>query len=756
MKGLVAWTLGRKILAGFAVVLALLAVVAGIGFYTQKTVFREAGSLAEVNALAVATLDARVMEKDFARLGRPQFAESVLATLGDLKERARAFGARSTDGDDREFMTALLSSAEGYETAFRSFVSLAREREERLGRMTEAAESAQEKARAVGAGQKQILMEAMENATETVAEKIEIANEVNALLQAILENRAIRVGLTHQFFDAQLRRWETGNESIFDLVDSLKYRLEKEPSGIAQADAIETAYREHVEAFQAYLSFPSTERLNTAEAKGMEAVQAVRFLRVDQHDLLAAAQDDAADIIEDSLLRSGAAEDIIRRLGQARQIESQAVRTGDEAGIGRLMESIDGIETAASDLKETVTDEGSAGRMEAVLQAVGSYRQSLADCARLTARQQEAESKMVDAAAAIQELCDAARRNQDESMGARARFAAALAFGGTLAAIAVGLLLAVLITRSITRPLARAIRGMSGGAEQVASASHQISQASQSLAEGATEQAASIQETAASLEEMASAARRNAEHAGRATELMEATRRMVEKADRSMAELRRSIEGITTASDETRKIVKTIDEIAFQTNLLALNAAVEAARAGAAGSGFAVVAEEVRNLALRSAEAARRTAGLIDDTVGRVRTGGELVEITNADFSAVAKNTEEVDRLVHDLAAGSREQANGVDQINRAVGEMDRVTQQTAASAEESASSSRELDTESDRLRDLVSELHHLVGGGGRDGFGEKRRDAVAAGLPGRIIEKAGALAGQVTALNPFRKAAAG
>jgi len=171
------------------------------------------------------------------------------------------------------------------------------------------------------------------------------------------------------------------------------------------------------------------------------------------------------------------------------------------------------------------------------------------------------------------------------------------------------------------------------------------------------------------------------------------------------------MEEITTASEETSKIIKTIDEIAFQTNLLALNAAVEAARAGEAGAGFAVVAEEVRNLALRAAEAARNTSGLIEGTVKRIREGSEMVLSTNDAFKEVAGSASRVGELVSEIAAASQEQAQGIAQINRAAAEMDKVTQQTAANAEESAAAAEEMNAQAQQMKYIVTVLVGIIGG---------------------------------------------
>jgi methyl-accepting chemotaxis protein len=205
--------------------------------------------------------------------------------------------------------------------------------------------------------------------------------------------------------------------------------------------------------------------------------------------------------------------------------------------------------------------------------------------------------------------------------------------------------------------------------------------------------------------------RQNADNATQADSLMKNANATVEKANTSMGRMTVSMQEITKASEETSKIIKTIDEIAFQTNLLALNAAVEAARAGEAGAGFAVVADEVRNLAMRAADAAKNTAGLIEGTVKKVQEGAELVGTTNEAFSEVAANSGKVGQLVGEIAAASSEQAQGITQVNQAVGDMDKVTQQNAASAEESASASEEMSAQAESMKQFVGQLVALVRG---------------------------------------------
>ncbi|MBI5592766.1 MAG: CZB domain-containing protein [Deltaproteobacteria bacterium] len=279
--------------------------------------------------------------------------------------------------------------------------------------------------------------------------------------------------------------------------------------------------------------------------------------------------------------------------------------------------------------------------------------------------------------------------------------------GGTLFALALG----IILSRSIVKPVNRVISGLAEASDQISSAAGEVSAASQSLAQGSSQQAASVEETSSSLEELSAMTKQNASNARQVDSLMKKANQVVNKADTSMSQLTTSMQEISKAGEETSKIIKTIDEIAFQTNLLALNAAVEAARAGEAGAGFAVVADEVRNLAMRAADAAKNTATLIEGTVKKVSDGTAIVKTTNDAFKEVAVSTAKVGELVGEIAAASTEQAQGIEQLNTAVTEMDKVTQQNAANAEESAAASEELNAQAEEMKGFVAELTAVVGG---------------------------------------------
>jgi len=264
---------------------------------------------------------------------------------------------------------------------------------------------------------------------------------------------------------------------------------------------------------------------------------------------------------------------------------------------------------------------------------------------------------------------------------------------------------------------------------QVASAGSQITSSAQSLASGSSEQAASLEEVSASVHVFASMAQQSASNAGEARSLAASARADTQEGSARMGRLTTAVNEIKQASAATARIVKTIDEIAFQTNLLALNAAVEAARAGDAGRGFAVVAEEVRSLALRAAEAAKSTSGLIEEGQAAAARGILLNGEVTQSLDRIGAQIVRVAEVTAEISASTEQQVDGVTQIKQAVDQINIVTQQVAANAEESASAATELESQAQTLRDMVAAFRLTDAPAGRSA-GHGRTDAIGAGRP--------------------------
>jgi methyl-accepting chemotaxis protein I, serine sensor receptor len=274
--------------------------------------------------------------------------------------------------------------------------------------------------------------------------------------------------------------------------------------------------------------------------------------------------------------------------------------------------------------------------------------------------------------------------------------------------------------RSMDQRLVSIVGEVRHGSTAVSSASQQISRGNDDLSQRTQEQASSLEETASSMEEMTSTVKQNAENASHANQLARGAREQAERGGEVVAQAVTAMREINTSSRKIADIVSLIDEIAFQTNLLALNAAVEAARAGEQGRGFAVVATEVRNLAQRSAGAAKEIKGLINDSAEKVRTGSELVDQSGKALAEIVDSVKKVTDIVAEIAAASHEQSAGIDQVNHAVLQMDEMTQQNAALVEEAAAAAR-------AMQEQAGELSRQVG---FFRFGNEAEAASAASSP--------------------------
>ena len=256
--------------------------------------------------------------------------------------------------------------------------------------------------------------------------------------------------------------------------------------------------------------------------------------------------------------------------------------------------------------------------------------------------------------------------------------------------------------KEMSEKLVTIVTDVRGSSEQVGTASKQISEGNSNLSQRTQEQASALEETASSMEEMTSTVKQNADNTRQANQLVANTRTQAQAGGEVVTKAVAAMAQINTSSKKIADIIGVIDEIAFQTNLLALNAAVEAARAGEQGRGFAVVATEVRNLAQRSATAAKEIKGLINDSVDKVKSGTELVDASGKALSEIVESVKKVDDIVAEIAAASQEQSSGIEQVNKAVMQMDEMTQQNAALVEEAAAASKSMEDQAQHLVDVV------------------------------------------------------
>ena len=354
---------------------------------------------------------------------------------------------------------------------------------------------------------------------------------------------------------------------------------------------------------------------------------------------------------------------------------------------------------------------GLIGKRRAYIAALGEYLQLQAVRSRLISAQSREYAELSRGTEQlISEVVASGAKTAIEAKNSL-EISVVVMFISLIIALILGIALSIMIAKSIVRPISQTIEGLSSGSEQITIASGEIASTSQRMATGASEQASSLEQISSNLNEITAMTKQTADNAKTAEGLMEKSMQIGEKSGEAMKRLQVAIGEIQQSSNDTAKILKDIDEIAFQTNLLALNAAVEAARAGEAGKGFAVVAEEVRNLAQRSAESAKKTAELIDISQQKSRTGVNSLADTIKYIEEDAENAKKVDMVIREIASAANEQARGISQVNNAIGSMEQITQANASSSEELASSSQELSVQAISMNDFVGDLVGIVDG---------------------------------------------
>ena len=410
--------------------------------------------------------------------------------------------------------------------------------------------------------------------------------------------------------------------------------------------------------------------------------------------------------------------EIINLISDIRILNYRAQALRDVTILDGAINSFNKIDAIITELKSKTAQEVNMAQLELIRSSGEKYKKDLSELQLVWKSRTDMEkvraqksSELVENLNKINELGITNTSRIAKATNTTLTFSTFLMIIGLIIAFILGIVLSSTIIKSITSSINAIVSSLKTGAEQVFQASEQLSYASQSLAEGSSEQAAAIEETSSTLDQTSSMVQQNTENTKQASLLSNNARDSADKGNSEMQEMMVAMKEIKASSSEISKIIKVIDDIAFQTNILALNAAVEAAGAGEAGMGFAVVAEEVRNLAQRSAQAAKDTAAMIETSIIRADKGAEIAEKVAHSLDEIRVQAKKVNEIMDEITTASQEQSQGIFQINKAVNQMEQVTQNIASGAEESASSSEELSAQAESLMEIVDRLVVLVEG---------------------------------------------
>ncbi|MFP4494973.1 MAG: methyl-accepting chemotaxis protein [Halochromatium sp.] len=741
--------LGSKIILGFAALIAITAILGGIATVNMLTVMNKSVMLAEeyvpeveiATRLRGAATNLMYAMRGYGLTGADNYWQDAEAEAALLDEALTDAKALETNASHLSTLGDQIANAEQARDTYFELMERTRQQTQRLEanreQLDDNAAAYMQAANAFLERQNALFEQALEErltkvqAVTRIVEFGSRARVVNVQAQA-MEQASLRQEAIEQL---------TAIAAEIEAIRPITRRQEE----TAQLDTIEDSAADYRAAIRAHgneadKDVAASEQLLDQLRTAMDRAER-HFIEASKTFLETQIEALAADMTNRQ--RAIALANQIVTLGNETRINAFKAQALND--LGYIEEA---LETQLPTLQERLTTLAESTRETALLEQIEATRNAAsgyqAAMERLGDNRKTLDQLALERTDAGRQLIAACKVTADTGLEHTQRIAddtqrtltlSSLVVGiGLLIALAVGIALALLITRAIVGPINRVVKGLEDGSEQVATVSGQVNIGSQQMAEGAGEQASSLEETSSSVEEMAAGARQNAEHARAADTLSRTANDKAEQgvktaratADEMRARLDRlhtAIRAIEESTNSTATVVNTIDGIAFQTNLLALNAAVEAARAGEQGKGFAVVADEVRKLAQRSAEEVKNTnelmksakdnAARIKDITAELETylGKAVAEEMVALFEETVNASTRVTQLMGEVATASDEQARGVEQINLAVSQMDKVTQISASNAEESSAASEELANQANQLKQIVADLRALIDG---------------------------------------------
>lgn len=568
----------------------------------------------------------------------------------------------------------------------------------------------------------------------SVESRVEKADDVNRLVRFILEGRVEEKNYMLRGDKEHLEKHSNVLKSLLEQTESTKGKFDRQTNRDQMTEVVE-AVRRYETAFEDYVTLAGQkdQAMNDMRESARKALLDTELLRATQKDELRKLMESGDARIRDMNNRLEKADDTNRMIKwflEARKNEKDYILSGEQRYLDDNLAAIEGILALAKDVKQRFRDPANQIKVDTITSSLAEYQKRFADYLNLTDKQRQAEQVMVDAARNAQKVCAQARADQKALMITEMDAATFTMFAGAGVAIMLGIIAAVFLTRSITRPVrqgvdfARAmadgdftrhldidqkdeigtlaaalntmvqkLRGVVGdvrsATDNVASGSEELSAAAQTLSQGATEQAASIEEVSSSMEQIGKNIRQSADNAHETEGI---SRSAAESARESGQAVGKTVDAMKNIAEK----ISIIEEIARQTNLLALNAAIEAARAGEHGKGFAVVAAEVRKLAERSGQAAGEISELSANSVAVAEQAGKMLD-------ELVPNINRTAELVHEIAAASAEQNSGAEEVNKAIQQLDTVIQQNASSSEEMASTCEELAGQGQMLQQTMS-----------------------------------------------------